>query len=260
MKRLRVPENLRGLLACGVIFAVMALITDDLASAENCRSIGSATIPLFLLALGQMAVMISGGIELSVTATMALASVMGAAVMRDTGSAAAGVAVMLGVGAAVGLANGAAVARLRLPPFMVTLITMMFFSGAAVRAVESKNISGLAAGFLTLGKSLPVAAGMALGAGMIVHVLLRHTVWGRSLRAVGYNSCAAAFAGLRTGQTVALTYVLSGVLAGLAAVIYTARLETGSPVLGQRMLLDVVGAAVIGGISLTGRALFFQAP
>lgn len=235
-----------------VLLTGLAPVCDGLLSVRNLTNLGGNLAPLFILAAAQAVVLISGGIDLSLTSILAVASVAGGAAMRAGVPAMAGVAVMLGAGAAIGGLNGLIIVKLRLPPFMVTLISMMFFSGAAVWATESKNISGIAAGFLPAGKSLPVAAGMAFIAGIVVHVLLAHTVWGRSLRAVGYNNEAARFSGLRNGPAVAMTYVLSGALAGLAAVIYTARLETGSPVLGQRMMLDVVGAAVIGGISLAG--------
>lgn len=251
-KRLRVPEHLRGLLACAVLFAVMAMVTDDLATTRNLTSIGSSVIPLFLLALGQMAVMISGGIDLSVTATIALASVTGATVMRDNGSVTAGVAAMLATGMAVGLANGAAVAWLRLPPFIVTLTTQMFLSGLAVWMVQSKSIGGLPSGFVRLGKEIPLATGAAVVAGALGHVLLQRSVWGRQLYAAGVNPEAARFSGLPVPWIRLRSYVAGGLLAALASVILTARIETGSPVLGQRMLLDVIGAAVLGGVSLHG--------
>jgi ribose/xylose/arabinose/galactoside ABC-type transport system permease subunit len=230
----------------------MAFLTRDLATAGNLRGIGSALVPLFLLALGQMAVMISGGIDLSVTATVALSSVTGAAVMRATGSPAAGVAAMLGVGAGVGLLNGACVAWLRLPPFMVTLTTQMFLSGLAVWAVQSKNIGGIPEGFTRLGKEMPLAGGTAIACGALGYVLLRNTVWGRQLYAAGLNAEAARFSGLPVPLIRVRSYVAGGLLAAAASVILTARLETGSPVLGQRMLLDVIGAAVLGGVSLHG--------
>lgn len=252
LKRLRLPEHLRGLVACGLLFSVMATMTENLATAGNLRGIASMVVPLFLLALGQMAVMISGGIDLSVTATMALASVTGAAVMRDSGSAAAGVAAMLGVGAVVGFANGAAVAGLRLPPFMVTLTTQMFLAGLAVWAVQSKNITGIPPDFVRLGKEMPLAAGIAIVCGAAAHVLLRRSVWGRQLFAAGLNAGTARFSGLPVPWIRVRSYVASGLLAAAASVILTARLETGSPVLGQRMLLDVIGAAVLGGVSLHG--------
>jgi ribose/xylose/arabinose/galactoside ABC-type transport system permease subunit len=251
-KPLRLPENLHGLAACALLFGIMAVTTEDLATADNVRSIGSAAIPLFLLALGQMAVMISGGIDLSVTATMALASVTGAVVMRATGSAVAGVSAMLAIGAATGLANGAAVAWLRLPPFMVTLTTQMFLSGLAVWAVQSKNIGGIPPEFLKLGKETGIAASVAVLCGVLGHMLLRKSVWGRQLFAAGLNAEAARFSGLPVPWVRVRSYVACGLLASAAAVILTARLETGSPVLGQRMLLDVIGAAVLGGVSLHG--------
>ncbi|HWB05635.1 MAG TPA: ABC transporter permease [Verrucomicrobiales bacterium] len=252
LKRFRVPENLRGLAACAVLFAIMAATTEGMASVENLRSIGTAAIPLFLLALGQMAVIISGGIDLSVTATMALSSITGAVVMRETGSTAAGVTAMLTVGAAIGLINGAAVAWLRLPPFMVTLTTQMFLSGLAVWAVQSKNIGGISPGFVRIGKEVGIAAGIAVVCGLLGHVLLRKSVWGRQLFATGFNAEAARFSGLPVPWVRVRSYIAGGLLAAAAAVILTARLETGSPVLGQRMLLDVIGAAVLGGVSLHG--------
>ena len=252
VRTLRVPENYRGLVACAILFGVMAILTRDVAAAGNLRSIGSSVVPLFLLALGQMTVMISGGIDLSVTGTMALVSVAGAVVMRETGSAFAGVTAMLTAGAGVGMLNGGAVAWLRLPPFMVTLTSQMFLSGMAVWAVQSKNIGGLPAGFMRLGKEVPIAAGAAVVCGIVGHLLLRRSVWGRQLFAAGFNAETARFSGLPVPWVRIRSYVASGLLAAVAAVILTARLETGSPVLGQRMLLDVIGAAVLGGVSLRG--------
>jgi len=251
-KRRTVPENLRGLLACGILFAIMSASTPDLATTGNLRSIASALIPLFLLALGQMAVMISGGIDLSMTSIVALTSVTGAAVMRETGSTAAGVAAMLAAGSAVGVVNGITVAWLRLPPFMVTLTVQMFVSGLAVWAVQSKNIGGIPAGFAKLGKEMALAGSAALLCGALGHLLLRKSVWGRQLVAAGWNAEAARFSGLPVSRVRLRSYVISGLLAAVASVILTARLETGSPVLGQRMLLDVIGAAVLGGVSLHG--------
>ena len=251
-RKLGVPKHLRGLLACGVLFGVMTLFTRDLATPGNLKGIGVNVIPLFLLALGQMAVMISGGIDLSMTSTVALASVTGAAVMRETGSAAAGVAAMLGIGAVVGSANGAAVAWLRLPPFMVTLTMQMFVSGLAVWAVQSRNIGGIPEGFVRLGKEVPLAAGAAIICGAVAHGLLRKSVWGRQLFAAGWNAEAARFAGLPVPRVRLRSDMASGLRAAVAASILTARLETGSPVAGQRMLLDVIGAAVLGGVSLHG--------
>ena len=135
---------------------------------------------------------------------------------------------------------------------MVTLTTQMFVSGLAVWAVQSKNISGIPPAFVQLGKEVPLAAGAAILCGALTHVLLRNSVWGRQLFAAGWNAEAARFSGLPVPRVRLRSYVASGLLAAVAAIILTARLETGSPVLGQRMLLDVIGAAVLGGVSLHG--------
>jgi len=96
--------------------------------------------------------------------------------------------------------------------------------------------------------SLLIAAAVVL----VAHVVLSRTLYGRWLFAIGLNARAAAVSGVPVRRVVFWAYVISGLCAGLAAVLYTGRLETGSPVLGQRILLDIVGAAVIGGVSLFG--------
>ena len=219
---------------------------------ENLSNVSWSLIPLFILAAGQTLVLITGGIDLSMTAVLALSSVAGAAAMRSGLPWPMAVAAMIATGASVGALNGLAVAGLRLPPFMVTLITLMIFSGVAVWSTQSKPIGGLPGGFCEWGRNLVVAAGAAGVVGLGLHVLLRRGVFGRWLYATGLNATAARASGVPVGRITAAVYVMSGMLAGLASVIQTARLETGSPVLGQRQLLDVVGAAVIGGASLFG--------
>lgn len=230
-------------------------------SAGNLGNVLSNFLPLLAVSLGQTLVLVAGGIDLSVTATIALASVAGAKVMTESGgvlpgSAAAGIAAMLAVGLAIGLANGLAVARLRMPPFLATLAVMTFSSGLAIWWTRSQGIAGLPAGFRALGgtvfgsvpSSLLVVAPLAIAA----HVLLGRTVLGRRLYAVGGNARAARVSGVPVERVLVLAYVACGLCASVAAALYSARLETGSPVLGQRIFLDVIGGAVIGGTSLFG--------
>jgi ribose/xylose/arabinose/galactoside ABC-type transport system permease subunit len=230
-------------------------------SAANLGSVLSNFLPLLAVSLGQTLVLVTGGIDLSVTATIALASVAGAKVMTESGgfapgSAALGIAAMLAVGVAVGLTNGVAVARLRMPPFLATLAVMTFASGFAIGWTRSQGISGLPASFRGLGGtafglfpvSLLVVAPLAIAA----HVVLSRTVFGRWLYAVGGNARAARVSGVPVERVLVLAYAACGLCAAVAAVLYSARLETGSPVLGQRIFLDVIGGAVIGGTSLFG--------
>lgn len=234
------------------------------ATPANAANIGSNLLPLLALAIGQTIVLIGGGIDLSVTSTIALASVAGAAVMTGDGGPLAGsplavpaaVAAMLGVGLAVGLVNGIAVVRLGMPAFMVTLAAMMMAGGLAVRATRSQKIYGLPDAFLALadGRWLGVPIGvwvvgpLALGA----HVVLSRTVAGRWLYAVGRNRRAAWISGVPVGLVVAGSYLAVGGCNAVGSMVYTARLMTGSPEIAPRILLDVIAACVIGGTSLFG--------
>jgi ribose/xylose/arabinose/galactoside ABC-type transport system permease subunit len=129
---------------------------------------------------------------------------------------------------------------------------MTFISGLAVWLTQSRNIGPLPSGFNALGGRLPGVAAIAAAAGLAAHLLLSRTLLGRWLYAVGHNARAAHVSGVPVTFVLILAYLLSGMLAGLASVIYTAQTETGSPILGQRLLLDVVAATVIGGTSLFG--------
>lgn len=242
------------LLLCGCLFAGLAPFTPGLASSENVSNLAANLLPLLIVACGQTIVLITGGIDLSVTSTIALASVVGGFSMAQGGPAGVpvGIALMLGTGAGVGLGNGLAVAKLRMPPFIVTLTSMMFFSGLAIWLTKSKNIVGLPEAFTLLGNRLWVAILIAALLAVAAHFLLSRTLIGRWIYTVGHNVKAARVSGVPVAGTIIAAYVLSGIFAAAASVLLSARLETASPVMGQRMLLDVIGAAVLGGTSLFG--------
>lgn len=247
-----------------VLFLLLAGFAPGFATAGNLGNLVVAGLPLLVLATGQTVVLITGGIDLSVTAVIGLTSVLGALVMSGDagwlrGNPAAtpvALAVMFGTGATVGLLNGTCVAWLRMPAFMVTLTTTLFMGGLAVwlaqRQVHAESIYNLPAAFLLLGNRPALAAGVAIAAAVATHLLLTRTLLGRWFQAVGYNPRTALISGVPVGATVVTAYVLSGLMASLTSILITARLETGSPSHGRTLLLDVIGAAVIGGTSLFG--------
>lgn len=245
---------------CLAYATLIAPFTPGFLSSGNFANILATLLPLLIVALGQMVVLITGGIDLSATAIIGLASIAGAVVINDdTGWMAGhwmasplGVAVMLTIGAAVGAFNGLAVVRGKMPAFMVTLASMMGFSGLAVWLTQSKAINSLPTSFTLLGTHIAVSISIALSVAGFLHVMLSRSLFGRWLYAVGQNPRAALISGVPIGGVVFSAYVVSGVFAALASVLYTGQAETGSPVLGQRILLDVVGATVIGGTSLFG--------
>lgn len=237
---------------CLLYLLAVAPFAPELATQENLANVLSNALPLLAVAIGQTVVLVTGGIDLSVTSVIALASITGASALTGGAPVPVGIAAMIGVGALVGLINGAAITRLAMPPFMVTLTMMMFVGGFAVFATKSKSIYGLPEGFNALGQQAVWALLIVGTLAVLTHLALRRTVAGRWLYAVGMSARAARVSGVPVERTVLLAYVFSGACAAVAAVLYTARLETGSPVLGQRIFLDVIGAAVIGGTSLFG--------
>jgi ribose/xylose/arabinose/galactoside ABC-type transport system permease subunit len=264
-------------------FLILWPVIPDIASLDNLSNILSNAGPLLCIATGQTFVLLVAGIDLSQGAVVGLASVIGGMLMTTSldpnlfakspfwgsflgphGSPLAGspLSVPLGItamllsGSLVGLINGIAVTRLRMPPFMVTLVTMIFFEALAIWLTKSETIFFLPRSFTALGDGslgfVPyvVLVGLALAA--IAHLLLSQTIFGRHLYAIGTNIRTALVSGVPTRRAVTLAYVISGFCAGLSSVLYTARLQTGNPTLGENVLLDVIGATVIGGTSLFG--------
>ncbi len=238
-----------------VLFIALAPFTPGLVSSANLLNLLAYLLPLLVVAIGMTLVMITGGIDLSVTSIIALTSVAGAKLMTSDGRgipAPIGVLVMLALGAGLGAVNGTVVTVLRLPAFIVTLASMMFLSGFAIWLTQSESIYHLPESFLALGQRLPIALALTAALAVAAHLMLRRTVFGRWLYAAGQNSTAAHISGVPVRAMVFAAYVASGFCAALASVMLTARLETGSPVLGREILLDIIGATVVGGTSLFG--------
>ncbi len=249
-------------------FVVMWTIVPEIAAADTLLDILSAMMPLLVVAIGQTFVLIVAGIDLSAPSIIAMASVVGASVMTgDAGYAngsgveiLAGIVAFLAVGSVIGVFNGLCTTRFNMPSFIVTLTTMMFFSGAAIWYTtvhtDASSIGNLPRTFIEIGQGriagLPFSLGVVLVVAGIAHFILSRTVYGRWLYAVGLNPKAAAVSGVPVRNVIFWAFVISGVCAAISSILYTGRLETGTPVLGQRILLDVVGAAVIGGVSLFG--------
>ncbi len=264
-------------------FGVIWLIYPHMAGPRNLANLSSNMWPLLTLVIGQMFVLIVGGIDLSQTSVMALTSVMGAMVMtgqldpaqfgknplwgvvlNENGGLLAGsgfavpvaILLMLTVGTLIGLFNGIAVAKFKMPPFMVTLVSMFFFSGLAIFLTRSENIIHLPRAYIWIGKGtvgfIPFSFFVAFAISAVSYIILTMTVLGRWFYAVGRSIKTALVSGVATVRVIILAYMFSGFCAAVGSVLYSARLEMGRPTLGRNLLLDIIGAAVIGGISLFG--------
>jgi ribose/xylose/arabinose/galactoside ABC-type transport system permease subunit len=249
-------------------FLVLWPIVPAIAAPATLLDIVAYMGPLLVVAIGQTFVLIVAAIDLSAPSVLAMSAVVAASIMTaDDGYLAktpfavpGGLLSFLAIGGAIGWLNGAAVTALKMPPFIVTLSTMMFFSGAAIwyTAVhtDATSIGNLPPAFIAIGQTEAGGGVIALSIAAVVavvgHLTLSRTVFGRWLYAIGANPVAAEISGVPVRRAVTWAFVISGFCTAIASILYTGRLETGSPVLGQRILLDIIGAAVIGGVSLFG--------
>ena len=213
---------------------------------------------LGILAIGMAVVMIVGGIDLSLPANMAMSAVLGALYMKATGDWTLGPLIMIGTGLAIGAVNGFAVGRLKMIPFVVTLAMMTMVSGATVWMTNSLSISQLPGAFLDVFGArpilkIPVTVLIVAGLGFVLTTLMRSSVAGRWAYAVGINEKAARVARIPIARVVLGSYVFSGLMAGVAAILVTARLGAASANMGNDgMVLDIVSACVVGGVSIYG--------
>jgi rhamnose transport system substrate-binding protein len=237
------------------IFAVMA---PNFATGGNAAEVVRLSVEVGLLALALTPIVVSGGIDLSSGALLGLCAVVFGALWRDGGwPVPAAAAAALGVGAAGGALNAWLIARRGLPALMVTLGSLSLFRGAAeglTGAVE--NYTGLPPSFLTIGQGylagIPAQAPVLVAAAIGYWLLLHRTTRGRSYVAIGWNQSASAHAGVKVSNRLAELYILSGITAGLAAIIYVAHVGQAKADAGVGYELTAVTAVVLGGAAITG--------
>ncbi len=211
-----------------------------------------------LLALALTPVILTAGIDLSVGSLLGLCAVIFGALSHDAQlGLPLAAALTLGAGALAGGLNAGLITRLRLPPLIVTLGTYSLFRGLAEALTKgSVTYTDFPASFLFLGQErwlgLPAQAWVLVPVALGIWLLVHAATVGRSLRAIGFSPEGARFAGLPTDRRVALTYVLAGVVAALAALIYTARLGQARADAGTGYELFAITAVVLGGTSIFG--------
>lgn len=223
-----------------------------------------------LLAIGMTAVIITGGIDLSVGSLLALAGLVGAAVEKGgtgllegaaTGEAAGyglatAIAAAIGVGVIGGLLQGLGVAKLKVPAFIVTLGGLSAFRGAALVFSDGQPISAFRESYRWWGQGMigpvPVPVIIFLGFAALVAIFLRYSKYGRYIYAVGGNPEGARLSGLNVDRIILSVYVLTGFLAGLSGFLLSARLNSAEQVAGVGYELTVIAGVVVGGTSLSG--------
>ncbi len=245
----------RVLIALVLLVLFGALRYDHFLGAYNVLSVLRYNSMFALISLGQCFVIMTAGIDLSVGTTAAFASVV-AAMLSPMGLF-PGLVGGLGAGLAVGAINGFMVTRMKILPFVATLSGMLMASGTGLLLAHNQSVSvSYVTDFTWLGQGdflgFPVPAWIAAIAYVYGSVVLNYTSFGRHVLAVGGNEEAARLMGLPVDRAMFLTYVQSGVFAGLAGVILAAQFGAGQPAEGIGWELFSIAAVVVGGTLLTG--------
>lgn len=246
-----------GILAVLVILCVfMAVAAPNFASADNLLNIARQISVNAILAAGMTFVIITAGIDLSVGSILAVSGV--GSVLVAMAGVPAWIAVIVGVfiGAIAGLFNGTLVAYLSLAPFIVTLGMMTFLRGLAYtmtggQPIVDNNLAfrGLGNGYIAM---IPTPVWIMAVVYIVAWFVLERTTYGRRVYAVGGNPEAARLAGINVKRVLTSVYVVAGMCAALAGIIYAARVVSAQPRAGEGYELDAIAAVVLGGTSLMG--------
>jgi ribose transport system permease protein len=237
---------------------VISLVTPVFLTTRNIGNVLAQSAVISVLAMGQLLVIISRGIDLSVGSMVALSTVGGALVFRSGGSVVATIAVMVGAGLAVGLVNGVLFVKGRIPhPFIVTLATLTLVRGVALWLSDGRPIQGMPELVQVIGGDsilgwLPISTFVVAGVAIAVWMLLNRVVWGRWIYAVGGNPEAARRTAIPTSAVLISVYVFSGLTAGIAGLLTAGRTNAGAPTFGNLAELDAIAAVIIGGASFLG--------
>ena len=245
------------------ILAVLVLVTirfPRFTQPGNLLTIFNDTSILMMLALGQMAVILTRSIDLSMASNLALTGMLVA--LTNAAFPFVPVPLLIAgcvvVGAALGAFNGILVWKLDIPPIVVTLGTLTIYRGLAFVASGGTwvNASQMSTDFIQLQRGvflgLPVLSWFAIVVAVLVYVLMTRTPLGRAFYAIGVNPVAAVYTGINVGRTKFLAFVLSGALSGLAGYLYVSKYVIASTESAGGYELTVVAACVIGGVSIAG--------
>jgi ribose transport system permease protein len=223
---------------------------------SNISQVLRAVSFIAIMAVGQAVVIISGGIDLAPGSVLGLAGVVTALGLTSGFSVSLALGAGLGVGLAAGAANGILVTKAKLPPFIATLGMLSVARGLAYAITGGETVRGLPESFLIIGQGelagVPTPIWVMLLFSALVSYFLSSTVWGRYAYAIGGNEEAARLSGIRVGGVKVLFYLISGLSAAIAGILYLARFGVGQSTAGLGYELDVIAAAVIGGVSLSG--------
>jgi ribose transport system permease protein len=260
IRRLALSDDVRQvlyrLIVVGIICLVMSILSDVFLTMNNVLNVLRQASLVFFMASGLTLVVLTANLDLSVGANVAFSACLAASVIKATGSPVLGFLVGIGTGSLVGLANGVMVTTLRIPSFIATYGMLWVAQGITYWYMAGETIHGFPPEFRAIGSGyflgvpIPVflmAVFLALGS-----FFARRTTWGQEIYAVGANPIAARLSGVPIKYRLVLVFVVSGAMAGLASLIFLARLNSAEGDIGDSLTLPAITAVLIGGTSLFG--------
>jgi ribose/xylose/arabinose/galactoside ABC-type transport system permease subunit len=245
-------------LAFAALFIVLSFASPVFLTPNNLINVVRQISVIGIISVGMTFVISTGGIDLSVGATVAMSAVAASSFAVKTSTAPLIVPLLIGllVGAAMGALSGFFVAKMNVAPFIATLAMMTIGRGFAMVYTDGRPVVGLSEAYIFIGKGsvggIPVPV-IIFAVVVILGIFLFHfTKFGRHVLAVGGNEMSARVSGINVDKTKFFVYFISGVLSAVAAIVLSARIQTGQPAGGDGYELDAITAVVIGGTSLSG--------
>lgn len=244
------------------VWGVLGIIEPKFLALSNTANIFKQIATNAILAAGMSFVILTGGIDISVGATLALVGAISVDLIASGLNIVLVILISLALGALAGLFNGVFIAKFRLQPMIVTLATMSICRGLTYIYTKGSPITlktALASGAAykwissgTLFGVIPFPLILVIVVYAITYYILNKTAFGRRVYAVGGNEDAARLSGINTVWTKILAYMICGIMAAVAAIIISARVSSAQPNAGESYEMDAIAAVVIGGISLRG--------
>jgi len=244
------------LLGMLLLCIVLTLSSSAFLTVGNLLNVLRQASLIFLIASGLTLVILSAGLDLSIGANLGLSACLAATAIKATGSISIGIAAGLACGMTIGILNGLLITTLRLPPFIATYGMLWMVYGINYWTMSGNTIYGFPAAFREIGSGyllgIPIPVLLMALSLIVGSVFTRYTTWGHEIYAIGANAEVARLSGIPVRRRLILVYTLSGAMAGLAGIVYLARLNSAEAGIGEPLLLPAIAAVLIGGTSLFG--------
>lgn len=263
MKSKHANEVTLGLIFIGVFVLMSILSPSEFLSSGNIQTMAFQMPEFGLIAIGMMAAILTGGINLSITSIAALSGIVAAFVLSSSWAGAhpilatfAAVAVCLAIAAITGILNGIVIAYVGVAAMLVTLGTMTLFDGISLNLTKGGSVSGFPDQFIAIGNGsvvgIPFPILIYIVSVVAAYFILERSAWGIQVYMTGCNETATRFSGINTKKTLLLVYVFSSIMAGIGGLIIISRYNSAKVDYGSSYMMSSVAAVVLGGTSING--------